>query len=243
MELATNLPVVIIPDIHQDVDWAQRILDREKGKPVVFIGDFYDSRRNVASAETTAIFHKFCLHKYNVILGNHELRYMECWSHVRQRRNKKFHLHPTSGFSNNKSKDVNKTLLWDEWQRSHMFVYVHGHMISHAGFREDNWNFYQTLSENLARLEKATKEAMAVMSVMPSPFFQIGKFRDGDAEFGGPCWLDWDEEFRDNLPIPQIVGHTRHDTPQQIGKCWDLDCMQTYYGVLHPDGRLELKTA
>ena len=54
-------------------------------------------------------------------------------------------------------------------------------------------------------------------------------------------WCDWNEEFVDDLPFPQIVGHTADAKPRRKGRSWCLDCGQTHYGVLEADGTLVVK--
>ena len=61
----------------------------------------------------------------------------------------------------------------------------------------------------------------------------IGKSRNGPFDIGSPIWLDWDNEFKDDLNFPQIVGHTTSKRNlRNKGNSWCLDCLQTYYGVI-----------
>jgi len=72
------------------------------------------------------------------------------------------------------------------------------------------------------------------------PLFSPGKARGGTQPVGGPLWLDWDEEFTDALPLPQLVGHTVGKAPRQKGRSWCVDCRQTVYVVLQ-DGVPEMR--
>jgi len=56
-------------------------------------------------------------------------------------------------------------------------------------------------------------------------------------ERGGTTWQDWNLEFSDDeIPLPQIVGHTRSASgARQQGRSWCLDGRQTCYGRLEPE--------
>jgi hypothetical protein len=68
-----------------------------------------------------------------------------------------------------------------------------------------------------------------------------GKSRGGEQEAGGITWLDWEEEFVDEIPYSQIVGHTRGHGPRNIGRSWCLDGSQTCWGMLDENGFLQIR--
>ena len=65
--------------------------------------------------------------------------------------------------------------------------------------------------------------------------------RGGEQPCGGITWQDWNDEFRDDLPCPQLVGHTSSsDGARQQGRSWCIDGGQTCYACLSGE-RLELR--
>jgi hypothetical protein len=53
-------------------------------------------------------------------------------------------------------------------------------------------------------------------------------------------WLDWDTEFVDDLPLPQVVGHTRGAHARNKDRSWCIDCAQTSVALLDPDFGLSI---
>ncbi len=66
-----------------------------------------------------------------------------------------------------------------------------------------------------------------VEEFLPHQYFGLlaaGQARGGDAPVGGITWQDWNLEFKDELPFPQIVGHTQSpEGARQKGRSWCLD--------------------
>ena len=60
------------------------------------------------------------------------------------------------------------------------------------------------------------------------------------APVGGPLWLDWDSEFVDDLPLPQVVGHTRGREARRKDRSWCIDATQTCAGLIDPNAGLRI---
>ena len=82
------------------------------------------------------------------------------------------------------------------------------------------------------------------ISIKPSHLFGCGEARGGQLKAGGPCWLDFLEEFTDNEEIgPQLIGHTQnHNTIRFKGKSFCIDGGQTTYALLDSSGKIEFKS-
>ena len=91
--------------------------------------------------------------------------------------------------------------------------------------------------DNLLMLEEKCKAALAMMRHGPQALLAAGKTHGGDAPIGGLTWLDWNDEFSDDLPLPQIVGHTADEVgARQKGRSWCVDGNQSCYAVLENGG-------
>jgi len=96
-------------------------------------------------------------------------------------------------------------------------------------------------NDSLHLLEEKCKVALAIMRHGPQPLLAAGKTRGGDTPIGGLTWFDWNDEFSDDLPLPQIVGHTADEVgARQKGRSWCVDGNQSYYAVLE-NGECEVR--
>lgn len=237
---------LVIPDVHQDTPWVERILAQETDwDQVIFLGDYFDSKqppmRRTGVAATCEFLNK--LHadlgeRAVFLLGNHDIQYLEAKPACDQHRTpRNLNYKCGSAYSHAAAAKVAKGLAPAFWAGSRLFVEAHGWLVSHAGLDARLWPRGETVAEILALLEADAHLALVSMKHGPHPLLQAGRVRGGEADFGGITWLDWDEEFEDGLPLPQIVGHTSHATgARQNGRSWCLDGKQTCYGVLTKAG-------
>jgi hypothetical protein len=239
---------LIIPDVHQDIAWVERILAREdagEGSPdlIVFLGDYFDSRRPVtqrAGVSETCVYLDALRARLGeravFLLGNHDVQYLEararCLAHRTPR-----HLRYQCGasFSRSAAKRIAKDLSPEFWSAERLFVSVNGWLLSHAGVAAAHWPFTASDADSLVKLEEVAAAALQSIAApsAPHPLLEAGRVRGGDAEVGGITWLDWDNEFEDALPLPQIVGHTSNESgARQHGRSWCIDGAQSCYCVL-----------
>lgn len=244
--------ILVFSDFHQNEAWVKAVLEFESGNfdHIVFLGDAFDSfdePPQVSSAEQSAIFLKQLLDekhgKFTYLIGNHDLSYMEASYQVNKGYTVKSLFNACGGYTNSKAKKINHAFSREDWSKAQIFCVANGHLLSHAGFRENNWRPFRNDEENLDKLWEEGQEALELLPFKPSHFFTIGYGRGGHSEYGGPLWLDWDTEFEDNLPLPQIVGHSFcRSTIRQIGHSYCIDGGQTTYCVIHPDGKIDFKS-
>lgn len=252
-ELAPGQRVLAFSDMHQDVAWATAILEREQSNydHIVFMGDFIDSHRSeteVAGAEKTARFIKQLIDgaygPATLLLGNHDLPVFEGWRDCANHRTPRVR-NICSGYSSSSSKKVNHILSWADWRRFELFKLVNGRLISHAGFLGDYWVPEDSVAGNLAALYRESQDALEQVAFKGSRFWRVGSCRGGVSEWGGPVWNDFLAEFIDELPVPQLVGHTHsHDKDKPVrqrGTSFCIDGGQRTYALIAPDGALTFK--
>ena len=233
---------VIIPDVHQDVAWVERILAQETSADLyVFLGDYFDShlprKRRTGVAATCAFLadlQRQLAERVVFLLGNHDVQYLEARGDCLRHRVPRFlHYRCGSAFKAAAAAKIAKHLPLEFWRAAQLFVRVNGWLLSHAGLVSQHWPPADSVDLTCDNLERRCREALRLPVSQPHPLLEAGKVRGGNATVGGITWLDWDDEFDDSVPLPQIVGHTGSVIgARQKGRSWCLDGQQTCYGIL-----------
>lgn len=236
---------LLIPDVHQDVAWVARILAREQDCDfVVFLGDYFDTRLKrarvgkAATCEYLLEVRQVLRGRVRFLLGNHDIQYLEakpaCDLH---RKARQLFYRCGSAFTHAGAQKVAKHLPKEFWDDARLFVAMNGFLMSHAGLAREFWPRADSTDASLAALQRECAEALVTMRREPHRLLDAGSVRGGDAAIGGITWLDWDAEFTDELPLPQIVGHTGNAVGARCkGRSWCIDGLQTCYGLLTPSG-------
>ena len=181
--------------------------------------------------------------RLSVLLGNHEISYLEICPAVLERRIPEETFYTASGFSWGKAELVASRLDAAWWGDCRLFRVVNGFLVSHAGVAADFWPGRPALAESLAALQARADGALRDMGAF-DPILGAGVSRGGGQPTGGLTWLDFNGEFRDELPLPQIFGHTPSAAgARRRGRSWCLDGRQTCYGLLRRDGSLQVSRA
>jgi hypothetical protein len=140
--------VLILGDIHQDLNWAKLVIDTEKGNydHIICLGDFFDSfwdYPRVVSVRATARFViDLIAGKYGpstVLLGNHDACYAESYKYNVKYTNPRQLYTACSGYTKNKAKDINGELELSDWKKFNLFCVCNGFLSSHAGFSQSFW--------------------------------------------------------------------------------------------------------
>lgn len=245
---------LIIPDIHQDLFFLSYILERERiddFDQIVLLGDYFDAYReecsSVDAAVMTAQFLKelrsVCGQRLRMLWGNHDLPYKFSRGETRDGGNPGYAV--AGQFDDpvrlDQSGQINR--VWPEamWQGLELAIFCDGWLLSHAGIHP---HFWPGSDEPEVTLEEIQTEWQKAVTDFPKsaghPLLQAGPARAGNGVVGGPVWLDWELEFRDTLPFPQIVGHSRDEYPRRRGRSWCIDCGQSAYAILDA-GKLEIR--
>ena len=246
------MKILVIPDIHEDLEFLTKIESKEdfdRYDHIVCLGDYFDPR-SAATDETlkaTAIRIRELKSQYgdklHLLCGNHDLPYYalrpDCIESA-DRPNYRI------GFSMacttiERAKIINE--VWDEscWKQLKGAVLLDGILFSHAGVHPVFWPDAPTAVESCQLFSAHWQHAFAsIYEEEMNPLFSIGKARKGSAPFGGPLWMDWEHEFIDALEVPQVVGHTRWPEEPLIGRSRCIDLGQVGYGVIN-DGEFTEK--
>lgn len=218
METNDNNRYLIIGDVHQNIEWAESVIESHKGDfdHIIFLGDFFDTfRKDLASAKETC---EFMIRMYNrgdttFIVGNHDVAYYELWYKLKKDRSPKKLLFPCSGVTLNKASKIEKYLPEEIIVNSKLGMFVHNYFISHAGITEDLLTLHYSeddTSEKFQRFLNSLPTRWENFKNIPiDPVFYVSRSRGGLDDFAGLLWADWYKDFTDHLPFPQILGHTQ----------------------------------
>ena len=187
------MQTVVIPDIHEDWQTAEKIITKYADKPLIFLGDWFDSfTHSERSASCTLDLLKDVARDPNATLlwGNHDIHY--AWSNVPG-------IH-CSGFNEWTNRHLKDQIPIDRFGLS---VMAEGFVLSHAG-----WADLPQLHTQ-AFLNVIWQDALDLLDARTlPPIFYAGWRRGGRRDaLGGPVWLDW-RDFKPLDGIRQIVGHT-----------------------------------
>lgn len=243
-----------IPDIHQDIKFAERCLKLAQDcDKVVFLGDFFDTfRKDVGGFKETCKFLRELVvdnanhGKYEFCVGNHDLYYIY--------QNKKPHnssvvmssTYYCSGVTKNKISKFRKEFydegLGDEWFFNNFKLAYHqdGWSFSHAGILsahipQENFMRGETIEDFINRdCPIALREFRNYTWKHNYLLADVGRKRGGDALHGGLLWCDWEEEFRPSEYVgKQVLGHSCRfrGVAEVMSKStnmesWCIDCAQ-----------------
>lgn len=245
----------IVPDIHQNVAFVravrQRIQDISTIREVVFLGDYvdgrgiYTGRRSLARTlrELRAIGESGL--KCTFLCGNHEAMYLAAFHSARLRFGPEIDAAIRSGCVGSPEMGKVARVLhsrrdWHWLRRRLCFAVARGdYLISHAGLHATNRPMHASDPTSAAEWVN-TLAKQHLHNAETQPLLGPGRIRGGNLPVGGILWQDFNAEFEDNLPFPQIVGHTAGDNVRWNGRSCCLDASQTRIGLLHPDARLEI---
>jgi Calcineurin-like phosphoesterase len=253
LDYSSDLPVLVVPDVHQDLGFLERAvaLARQEGASLVFLGDYVDTidprwcgesaLRAVAKAlpEIAETHPHGCL----FLAGNHDVMALQiAYSRARQLLSgDPARLAPVRDA---RQPDANYAALLGAWPQTFLKTWrlaavCHGFMLSHAGVARRFWLWdadTDTAGQTSAFVAQSTRAWLDWLEQgVESPLFAVGPARGGQlSPLGGPLWLDWDDEFVDDLALPQLVGHTRGREPRRKHRSWCLDASQSCAGLLDP---------
>jgi len=219
------MALLIIPDIHNHIESADRWIAQFPADRILFLGDYFDNfGDSIEDAEATALWLKDSLsHPERIHLwGNHDLAY--AFPH-----NARLFC---SGFTRGKAEVINDILNWrDHWRRLQMVHFEADIAFSHAGISR---RIFGKPGRPIVKEDVLTRCAGALQGCLRSDEFF-------DEVFGldGIVWqrwyhMDWLAEFH------QVVGHTPmretgiHQEYGRMNLC--LDTFGQYVGWLDESG-------
>lgn len=254
------MKVLVIPDVHEDLRFLRTILDSEHFNccdKAVFLGDYFDRRIGQTSNEdycpiqTATILHDLKIQypeRVDLLCGNHDIAYLALRPLFSGNLDSTINFTITYMLNGEQKIETAKALheVWDLafWHALQCVSIYDGILYSHAGIHPAHWPEAGSVEDSLQILKTNWQHALRDLDQKNNALFVCGEARGASVTHhmgrpGGPLWLDWDQEFEDTLPIPQIVGHTQMHKVRQKGRSYCLDCGQTAYGVV-TDGKLEV---
>ena len=247
---------VYIPDIHQDIEFVNRILyNHSSADKYIFLGDYWDTfDQNLDivdfSHKLLTIWEKLG-DKAVWLIGNHDIAYCYACTTAIQKDGtkivKKYNPYECSGYTRNKAQKVAKIMPMEFWNSLKLADYDSDNNIlaSHAGFSPNQIPYtYQDGKMWGAFVSVANQELNQIKHIDARGHWivAIPESRGGNNKYGGPLWKDW-SEFTDSIPdLIQIVGHTTRWNDVRInGNNYCIDAMQTAYAVF--DGDIHIRYA
>lgn len=225
------MTTLVIPDLHLDHKWAERLIQTNPADEIVFLGDYFDQFDDTADENFAAtVWLKGSVKKPNRVhlMGNHDLQYLS-------------HRWGCSGWTQDKHDIIGIGMRPKTWESLRFFHQSQGWLFTHAGLTLPlaagfDLSALPSLEEELQRVarSKATRH----------PLLEAGRSRGGSQAAGGILWCDW-SEF---IPVPglkQVFGHTEKG-PASIGTAESgscgvlLDCRAgNHFGIIR-DGELRV---
>lgn len=191
--------ILVVPDIHDQVEKVERILSSFTYDKVIFLGDYFDSWTGTPKdAAKTAqwLIANFSNPNYTFLLGNHDLFYL-------------YGEFPCSGNTFEKFRAIDNVIEDDRVKFNSYFKLCHwigDWCLSHAGLHK-TWFEHPISGITQSNTEELCKKALESIWSSSDPILLAGRSRGGPQRVGGIVWLDW-SEFEPIENVNQIVGHT-----------------------------------
>lgn len=245
--------VLLVPDLHQDHRFLERIISAEpieQFKKVVLMGDYFDGRdpgtkgplATRAMARLIRQLEARLGPRLILLWGNHDLGYylyrrsLEMPDGLRWTWADHRSILGIGPESQACAREVAEEWPLGFWMKLRPFTLLEGYLISHAGLHP---RFYReaaaSISEGLRQVNGRWMRAVGslVGQGILDPILDAGEARGGAAgSVGGPLWLDWNREFQCGLPVGQIVGHTALCSTRQCGRSHCIDFQQSAYAII-----------
>jgi len=194
--------ILIISDIHNEVDKLDKIIKSEGADINLVLGDWFDSfiyDETQHYAKTAEYLMGYLTSPNNhTLFGNHDLHYFFYNSYVM-----------CSGYEHRKYNTISETFGENRlniYKKFDWFAWVDGYLCTHAGLCPD---FIDPTAKDHSDIIKERERAnINLISGHNHWFYAVGRARGGHYHKGGIVWLDFDKEFAPVEGLNQIVGHT-----------------------------------
>lgn len=199
------MKTLVIGDIHNRVDWIEPFLQSVEHDNVIFLGDYFDDFGDTPddATKTAEWLAKSVLTDNRIhLIGNHDQPY----KYVGNLFFDNFH-----GFTNNKSKAINKvfnkynTNIWSKIKYAH-FDFKYNYIYSHAGLTAKLFPFCPVKGPDLKKYSDIISNGEQTLVDNDQACVPI--FTNNiDGSYSGITWIR--PESMEIIPtVSQVVGHT-----------------------------------
>lgn len=201
-----NKKVLILSDVHQDINRLDKIIKAESADINVCLGDWFDSFTFDSESDfikTAEYLKSYLNYPKNITLwGNHDTQYLS---------KNKYTL--CSGYTTDKAKLANEFF---GTEKSHIadkfkwYVWVDDKLCTHAGLHPNLIRSNCKTNEDIDKYLQEESEAAnrCLKTNQKNWFYLAGRARGGPERYGGITWLDFDYEYDPIDDLQQVVGHT-----------------------------------
>lgn len=206
-----NIRTLILSDIHNKWEKAEKIIKHETPDKIVFLGDYFDDfgddyRIAVETADWLAasLGQKNRIH----IMGNHDTNY--AFNH---------RSYKCSGYETSKDYAISEILKEPDWRKLPLYTWVGDWLCSHAGVHKYFYTKYGNGKDFKTWVKDTCDDALetAFAHQPAKPIMMAGMSRGGRELHGGIDWCDADE-FAPIVGVNQIFGHTPQRKPRWINE-------------------------
>lgn len=207
---STNKNILVVSDIHHEINKLRYIIKHERPDYIVCLGDWFDSfiyNTNHACEQTAKYLLKY-LHQNNTytLWGNHDLQYFYTNPHLK-----------CSGYTLHKDEIITDALhphFNDVKDKFKWYIWVDDILCTHAGLHP---NYISPLAKTHTdiesfMIEEENKIRTKIVTGESYWAYCAGRARGGGFKYGGLTWLDFEDEFVPIDDLKQIVGHTHSHT-------------------------------
>jgi hypothetical protein len=203
---STDKKILIISDIHNNVDKLDKIIKAESADINLVLGDWFDSFEYDEThhyAKTAEYLMGYLSSPNNhTLFGNHDLHYLYYNSYLM-----------CGGYEQRKQSAINQVFGENRLsicKKFDWFAWVDGYLCTHAGLFPDfiDPTAKDSSDINLFLIKERERANVKLISGDDHWFYAAGRARGGHWNKGGLVWLDFDREFAPIKGLNQIVGHT-----------------------------------
>lgn len=234
---------LIIPDIHEDIDKAEAILNRfPDSRNNIFLGDYWDSFEwEFDPSQWHRVAHwllKISADPKNILIaGNHDVHYYDN-GHTK---------YMCSGYISLKHQMIGEIMPSNWLTRNcrwvHSVEYANGlTAFSHAGINVAHIGVGAVVDQKYIKYinDKISDNFFLDLS---EPMLHAGRARGGRG-IGGITWQDWNREYTRVEGLRQIVGHTPDYSPRWRGQDLCLDTKLNHVALIDTEtGEITVESA
>lgn len=189
--------MIIIGDIHGDLESLKKILKKFPKEKKLFIGDYVDSF-TASNSDVRECLNLVIENADVLLIGNHEFNYYNGFGFSGY----------CTGYRESMKEEISK-LLKKHWNKFKLLHYdLERRLIyTHAGISQTWVDFCYDGNFGVKEIKNLSEINVFDLSYQHA-VMMISAERGGTAQAGGPLWCDWRKEFEPLKTFSQVMGHT-----------------------------------